>query len=104
MTKAALKEVFETLSEADDLLVNVRTHLLRHFFSNELAKLQHERGSDDDSKDLHRRVRNYLAGRRQNSEVDAVYTQIETKRQARATVLALQDRMSGRPAQLRGEA
>lgn len=104
MTKAALKEVFETLAASDELLSSVRTHLLRHFFSSELAKLQHESGADEDSKDLHRRVRNYLAGRKQHSEVDAVYTQMETKRQARVTVLALQDRMAGRHALPRGEA
>lgn len=103
MTKAALKEVFESLAAADELLSSVRAHLLRHFFSNELAKVQHERGSDEDNKDLHRRVRNYLAGRKQHSAVDAVYTQVETKRQARAAVLALQDRMASRH-QARGEA
>jgi integrase len=94
MTKSALKEVFETLADSDERLSQVRTHLLRHFFSSELAKLQHEQGSDGDSKELHRRVRNFLAGRKQHSEVDAVYTKVETKRQARETALALQERMA----------
>lgn len=103
MTKAGLREVFESLSASDENLAKVRTHLLRHFFSNELARVQHEWGSDEDNKDLHRRVRNYLAGRKQHSAVDAVYTQVETKRQARVAVLALQDRIAGRQ-QPRGEA
>lgn len=94
MTKYALKEVFETLAASDARLAQVRSHLLRHFFSNELAKLQHEQGTDQDSKELHRRVRNFLAGRKQHSEVDAVYTTTETKRQARATALELQERMA----------
>ncbi|WP_249605164.1 site-specific integrase [Chromobacterium sp. IRSSSOUMB001] len=94
MTKAALKEVFDTLADADERIAQVRSHLLRHFFSSELAKLQHEQGSDGNSKELHRRVRNYLAGRKQYSEVDAVYTKLETKRQAREATLELQDRMT----------
>lgn len=104
MTKDALKEVFKTLAASDERLSKVRSHLLRHFFSNELARVQHESASDEDSKDLHRRVRNYLAGRKQHSAVDAVYTQGETKRQAKAAVLALQDRMAKRFADARGEA
>ena len=94
MTKDALKEVFERLAGADERLAKVRAHLLRHFFSNELARLQHEQGSDGDTKELHRRVRNHLAGRKQTSDVDAVYTMMETERQARATALAVQERMA----------
>lgn len=104
MTKAALLEMVGTLAEADERISHIRSHLLRHHFSNELAKFQHEQGSDAESKELHRRVRNYIAGRKQHSEVDAIYTQVETKRQARTTVLALQERMAARQAQQRGEA
>lgn len=104
MSKAALKEVFGTLAEADERISHIRAHLLRHFFSNELAKLQQEQGGDEDSRELHKRVRNYLAGRKQHSEVDAVYTEVETKRQARTTVLALQERMAARQGQPRVEA
>lgn len=94
MTKYALNEVFERLAGADDRLSKVRAHLLRHFFNNELARTQQEQGSDANSKELHRRVRNHLAGRKQTSEVDAVYTMMETERQARATALAVQERMA----------
>ncbi|GHD82427.1 hypothetical protein ACFSQE_16995 [Vogesella fluminis] len=94
MTKAALNEVFDTLAGADERISQVRSHLLRHFFSNELAKLQHEQGSDENNQELHRRVRNYLAGRKQHSEVDSTYTLLETKRQAREATLELQERMA----------
>lgn len=104
MTKDAFREVFETLADSDERLTQVRAHLLRHFFSNELAQLQHEQGNDADNQELHRRVRNYLAGRKQHSEVDAVYTQMETKRQARASALALQERMAANQPPTRSQA
>ena len=104
MTKAAMKEVFDTLANADERLSQLRAHLLRHFFSNELAHLQHEQGNDADNQELHRRVRNYLSGRKQHSEVDAVYTLMETTRQARASALALQERMAAKQQPPRGQA
>lgn len=101
MTKAALREVFGVIAKSDEGLSHLRPHQLRHFFSSELAHHQFEDGSDPDTKDQHRRVRNYIAGRKPHSEVDATYTKIETKRQARDVVLAVQEKLTARTSRSR---
>lgn len=101
MTKAAAREVFQTLIGADKRLDHLRAHQLRHFFNNELAHVQQESGTDANSQDVHRRVRNHIGGRKAHSAVDATYTTIETKRQARVAVLGVQERMAARASEAR---
>lgn len=94
LTLAALREVFREIKRAEEDLDHLRPHKLRHLFNNELARHQLEQGSDPNSKESHRRVRNYIAGRKQHSEVDALYTETETKRQAEGAVLAVQRKLT----------
>jgi integrase len=96
LTKLALDQVFATVQRAEPQLSHLTPHRLRHHFSSELARKQQEtsRGLNDREND--RRVRNYVAGRSPESTVDAVYTQRETKRQARIVSLQVQEEMAAK--------
>lgn len=96
MTKTAVKEVIETIRDAEPRLAHLTRHKLRHFFNNQLAHVQQQEGSDPNFRETHRRVRNAVAGRSPTSEVDAVYTELETTRQAREAVLATQERIAAK--------
>ena len=93
LTKMALREVFTAILQTDERLAHLTPHKLRHLFNNELARHQLEEGTDPNSRESHRRVRNYVAGRQQQSEVDALYTQAETRRQAEDAVLTVQRKL-----------
>jgi integrase len=90
----ALNRVFEILCEAEPKLEGLTAHKFRHYFSSELADVQLRMGTDTNSQDAHRRVRNYLSGRKPTSQVDALYTEMDTKRQARKATEALHERMA----------
>jgi integrase len=94
MTKDAVKAVFNAIKGEESKLSHLTPHKLRHLFNSELARYQHQQGSDPNSKETHRRVRNYIAGRKPTSEVDALYTELETKRQAQEAMLKVQERMA----------
>lgn len=91
MTIAALNELFKTIKKSDARLAHLSPHKQRHLFSGQLARVQHEQGTDSNQQEEHRRVRNYLSGRKATSEVDAIYIEQETKRLAREAALAAQE-------------
>lgn len=94
MTQSAIDSMFETIAAADEHLSHLTAHKFRHFFSSELAGEQLTQGTDPNSRELHRRTRNYIAGRKAHSEVDSTYTEYDTKRQARKAMLAVQEKMA----------
>ncbi len=97
MTQSAVDFMFETIAEADEQLSHLTAHKFRHFFSSELAGEQVSQGTDPNSRELHRRTRNYIAGRKAHSEVDSLYTEYDTKQQARKALLAVQEKMKPAP-------
>lgn len=100
MTKTALEKIFVTLGQAESKLAGLTSHKFRHFFDSELAGVQLKLGTDPNSQELHRRVRNYIAGRKATSEVDALYTEMDTKRQAREVSEIMHARMT-QPVQIK---
>lgn len=94
ISTSAVEKVVGTIASVDKNLAHLTAHKFRHFFSSELADEQQlKQGTDANSRELHRRVRNYLAGRKATSEVDALYTEHHTKREAQRIAEQLQARM-----------
>lgn len=96
LSKASIREMFNTVRKAEPRISHLTPHKLRHLFSAQMAHEQLEGPNDANSKELHRRTRNLVAGRRGHSEVDSLYTQAETKRQVQEPVLAVQNKLTGR--------
>lgn len=94
MTHGAVDSMLQTLDEADNRLSHISSHKFRHFFSSELASEQLANGTDENSQELHRRTRNYIAGRKPHSDVDALYVEQNTKRQARDVMLTVQEKLA----------
>lgn len=92
MTIDALKEVFKKLRQSDARLSHLHPHLLRHFHSDQLAKIQQEGFGGQDA-EAHRRQRNYLSGRSPSSDLDFIYTERELSRQSRSVSLRLQQEL-----------
>lgn len=96
MSKAALQDIFRSIRTLEPRLSHLTPHKLRHLFSSEMARQQLEVPNNPNARELHRRTRNQVAGRQGHSEVDAIYTQAETRRQVRKPVLAVQDKLTSR--------
>lgn len=95
ISTSAVEQVFDKIASTDKKLAHLTAHKFRHFFSSELADEQQlMQGTDANSRELHRRVRNYLAGRKATSEVDALYTEHHTKREAQKIAEQLHARMA----------
>lgn len=92
LTISGLDDVFKRIIKVAPDLAHLHRHKLRHFFSNELARLQQE--EDPGNAEAHRRVRNHVAGRKPTSGVDGIYTKLYTAAEARKATLKVQDRMA----------
>jgi integrase len=82
MTIAALNKVFRVLKVSHPELKSIHPHLLRHFHGDTMAKVQLDRPQTVQSRETDRRTRNFLAGRRPESGVDATYTARTISQQA----------------------
>jgi integrase len=82
MSISSLNAIFTTINEADLGIPRLNPHMLRHFNGTSLADEQLAAPPTEQGRETHRRVRNTLAGRRPESDVDAVYTENATRREA----------------------
>lgn len=82
MTIEALRKVFRVLKTSDPALRRIHPHILRHFHSDTMAQVQQHGPQTPQSRETARRTRNWLAGRRPESEVDAVYTRRAIEKEA----------------------
>lgn len=90
MTIAGLNQVFKTINDAALGIPKLYPHLLRHFFQTQLAEEQLSQPATPQSRETDRRVRNELAGRRPDSEVDSIYTKHAIEREAAKVALKVQ--------------
>jgi integrase len=82
MSISSLNAVFATINEADLGIPRLMPHKLRHFNGTSLADEQLAEQATQETRETDRRVRNFLAGRRPESEVDALYIEHATRREA----------------------
>jgi integrase len=82
MSISSLNAIFSTINEVDLGIPRLNPHMLRHFNGTSLADEQQAAPATEQGRETHRRVRNTLAGRRPESDVDAVYTEKATRREA----------------------
>jgi integrase len=82
MTIEGMRKVFRVLKTCDPALRRIHPHLLRHFHSDTMARVQQQGPQTPQSRETARRTRNWLAGRRPESEVDAVYTRRAIEKEA----------------------
>lgn len=90
MSIPGINQVFKTINDAALGIPTLHPHLLRHFFHTQLAEEQLSQPTTPQSRETDRRVRNELAGRRPDSEVDAAYTKHAIEREATRMALKLQ--------------
>jgi integrase len=82
MTIEALRKVFRVLKTSAPALRSIHPHLLRHFHGDTMAQVQQDGSQSPESRETARRTRNWLAGRRPESEVDALYTRRAIEKEA----------------------
>jgi integrase len=82
MTISAQNKVFSVLKASHPDLAGIHAHLLRHFHGDTMATVQLDGPQSIQSRETDRRTRNFLAGRRPESEVDATYTARAISQQA----------------------
>jgi hypothetical protein len=83
LSMSGLNAIFRAINDADLGISHLSAHVLRYFSGTSLADFQLEEGDPtQQTRETHRRVRNTLAGRRPDSNVDATYTENATRREA----------------------
>lgn len=79
---SGLNAIFATINEAGLGIPRINPHMMRHFNGTSLADEQLASPRAVQGRESDRRVRNNLAGRRPESDVDAVYTENAIRREA----------------------
>jgi integrase len=97
MSVSSVNAIFSTINEAALGIPRLNPHMLRHFHGTSLADEQLAALPTEQGRETHRRVRNTLAGRRPESDVDAVYTQNATRREAERVSIQLQQVLAADP-------